>query len=80
MFRNTFFKILDDRYEGDYSPRNNRGNVMAVEDEYDPAATRTLFVGNIEKTTTYGDLKEAFERYGEIVVSKVDLSSTSEQR
>ena len=53
---------------------------MAVEDEYDPAATRTLFVGNIEKTTTYGDLKEAFERYGEIVVSKVDLSSTSEQR
>ncbi|EDO40891.1 predicted protein, partial [Nematostella vectensis] len=37
------------------------------EDEFDPGCTRTLFVGNIEKTTTYGDLKEAFERYGEVI-------------
>ena len=48
-----------------------------VDDEYDPAATRTLFVGNIEKTTTYGDLKEAFERYGEIVVSLAEFERTA---
>jgi len=40
-----------------------------VDDDFDPGCTRTLFVGNIEKTTNFSDLKEAFERYGEIVVS-----------
>ena len=40
-----------------------------MDDEFDPGCTRTLFVGNIEKTTTFSDLKEAFDRYGEIVVS-----------
>ena len=40
-----------------------------MDDDFDPGCTRTLFVGNIEKTTTFSDLKEAFERYGEIVVS-----------
>lgn len=43
-----------------------------VDDDFDPGCTRTLFVGNIEKTTTFSDLKEAFERYGEIVVSNKD--------
>lgn len=44
-----------------------------VDDDFDPGCTRTLFVGNIEKTTTFSDLKEAFERYGEIVVSDKDI-------
>lgn len=42
-----------------------------MDDDFDPGCTRTLFVGNIEKTTTFSDLKEAFERYGEIVVSNL---------
>lgn len=49
-----------------------------VDDDFDPGCTRTLFVGNIEKTTTFSDLKEAFERYGEIVVSDKDISDESE--
>ncbi|XP_069775004.1 msx2-interacting protein [Narcine bancroftii] len=36
-------------------------------DEFHPKATRTLFIGNLEKTTTYGDLRNIFERFGEIV-------------
>lgn len=41
-----------------------------MDDDFDPGCTKTLFVGNIEKTTTYGDLKEAFERFGEVLVRK----------
>ncbi|XP_078095104.1 msx2-interacting protein isoform X8 [Mustelus asterias] len=37
-------------------------------DEFHPKATRTLFIGNLEKTTTYGDLRNIFERFGEIVL------------
>uniref|UniRef100_A0A1A8UVK2 Msx2-interacting protein n=1 Tax=Nothobranchius furzeri TaxID=105023 RepID=A0A1A8UVK2_NOTFU len=36
-------------------------------DEFHPKATRTLFIGNLEKTTTYHDLLNIFERFGEIV-------------
>ena len=49
-----------------------------VDDDFDPGCTRTLFVGNIEKTTTFSDLKDAFERYGEIVVSGKDIFDESE--
>ncbi|XP_068097749.1 msx2-interacting protein isoform X2 [Hyperolius riggenbachi] len=36
-------------------------------DEYHPKATRTLFIGNLEKTTTHVDLQNVFQRFGEIV-------------
>ncbi|KAM9752896.1 msx2-interacting protein [Menidia menidia] len=36
-------------------------------DEFHPKATRTLFIGNLEKTTTYNDLLNVFQRFGEIV-------------
>ncbi|XP_062871589.1 msx2-interacting protein [Trichomycterus rosablanca] len=36
-------------------------------DEFHPKATRTLFIGNLEKTTTYHDLLNLFQRFGEIV-------------
>uniref|UniRef100_A0A672JWH7 Msx2-interacting protein n=1 Tax=Sinocyclocheilus grahami TaxID=75366 RepID=A0A672JWH7_SINGR len=36
-------------------------------DEFHPKATRTLFIGNLEKTTTYHDLLSIFQRFGEIV-------------
>lgn len=38
-------------------------------DEYHPKATRTLFVGNLEKDTTVSDLVEIFKEYGEVIVS-----------
>ncbi|XP_032237951.2 msx2-interacting protein [Nematostella vectensis] len=60
----------DEKFEGsDFPPRHRGGGSISnySEDEFDPGCTRTLFVGNIEKTTTYGDLKEAFERYGEVI-------------
>lgn len=49
-------------------------------DEFHPKATRTLFIGNLEKTTTYHDLLNIFQRFGEIVVccyiiNTVDLRS-----
>ncbi|XP_047647975.1 msx2-interacting protein isoform X2 [Phacochoerus africanus] len=37
-------------------------------DEFHPKATRTLFIGNLEKTTTYHDLRNIFQRFGEIVL------------
>ena len=62
--------ILDDRYDAsDLPPRHRSHAGSLMDDDFDPGCTRTLFVGNIEKTTTFSDLKEAFERYGEIVVS-----------
>ncbi|XP_015268064.1 PREDICTED: msx2-interacting protein [Gekko japonicus] len=36
-------------------------------DEFHPKATRTLFIGNLEKTTTYHDLCNIFQRFGGIV-------------
>lgn len=38
-------------------------------DEYHPKATRTLFVGNLEKDTTVQDLLDKFSVFGEIIVS-----------
>lgn len=37
-------------------------------DEFHPKATRTLFIGNLEKTTTHLDLHNVFQRFGDIVV------------
>ncbi|XP_077384546.1 msx2-interacting protein isoform X2 [Festucalex cinctus] len=36
-------------------------------DEFHPKATRTLFIGNLEKTTIREQLFEIFQRFGEIV-------------
>ncbi|XP_073512212.1 msx2-interacting protein-like isoform X2 [Phyllobates terribilis] len=36
-------------------------------DEFHPKATRTLFITNLEKTTTHLDLRDEFKRFGEIV-------------
>ena len=35
---------------------------------FDPHATRTVFVGNLEKTMMHGELRSIFERFGEVVV------------
>ena len=71
--------VIDDRYDNsDHPPRHRSHGSSMVDDDFDPGCTRTLFVGNIEKTTTFSDLKEAFERYGEIVVSDKDIFDESE--
>nr|XP_055073310.1 msx2-interacting protein isoform X1 [Misgurnus anguillicaudatus] len=36
-------------------------------DEFHPKATRTLFIGNLEKTTNYQQLLDVFQRFGEVV-------------
>ena len=36
---------------------------------FDLNATRTLFVGNLDKQITHGDLRKIFEKFGEVVVS-----------
>ena len=38
-------------------------------DEYHPKATRTLFVGNLEKEISTQSLRDTFKPYGEIIVS-----------
>ncbi|KAM4741082.1 msx2-interacting protein isoform 3-T3 [Anableps anableps] len=47
--------------ENDYRPLDGRL------DEFHPKATRTLFIGNLEKTTSYQQLLDIFQRFGEIV-------------
>ena len=42
-------------------------------DEYHPKATRTLFVGNLEKDIGSEELREIFNAYGEILVSCCSL-------
>ena len=42
---------------------------------FDPMATRTLFVGNLDKLMTHGDLRKIFEKYGDVVVSIYCLSN-----
>lgn len=37
-------------------------------DEYHPRATRTLFVGNLDKDITKSDLTNRFGQFGEILV------------
>lgn len=37
-------------------------------DEHHPKATRTLFVGNLEKEITMEELKDMFSKYGDILV------------
>ena len=67
----------DDRYDSsDHRHRHRSHAGSMIDDDFDPGCTRTLFVGNIEKTTTFSDLKDAFERYGEIVVSFHKVVST----
>jgi RNA recognition motif-containing protein len=38
-------------------------------DEFHPKATRTLFIGNLEKDVTPSELRKHFEQFGEIIVS-----------
>lgn len=39
------------------------------QDEYHHKATRTLFIGNLEKDITPALLRDTFDQFGEIIVS-----------
>ena len=53
-----------------YKRRSDAGGsgFNSADDVYQFNATRTIFVGNIERNTNSTELKRMFERYGEIVV------------
>lgn len=63
LFFQFFYFLIETESENEFRPLDERI------DEFHPKATRTLFIGNLEKTTTYHDLLNIFQRFGEIVVS-----------
>ncbi|XP_011882782.1 PREDICTED: protein split ends isoform X3 [Vollenhovia emeryi] len=54
-------------YQG-YDVEDNEFRPYEAElDEYHPKATRTLFIGNLEKDVTASELRKHFELFGEII-------------
>lgn len=47
---------------------SNRPVQSQALDDIDPQATRSLFVGNIPKNISVFDVRDAFQRYGNILV------------
>jgi len=43
-------------------------------DEFHPKATRTLFIGNLEKDITASEIRSYFDQFGEIIVSRFERS------
>lgn len=41
----------------------------AEQDEFHPKATRTLFIGNLDKDITTQEIRKHFDQFGEIIVS-----------
>lgn len=62
-------KIEVTLYEGVEVDDNEFRPLEAELDEYHPKATRTLFIGNLEKDITAAELRKHFEQFGEIIVS-----------
>lgn len=53
-----------------YDVEDNEARPYDTElDEYHPKATRTLFIGNLEKDISAQDIRQAFDQFGEIIVS-----------
>ncbi|CAG2122226.1 unnamed protein product, partial [Medioppia subpectinata] len=60
-------KIEVSAHEGIDAEDNDFRPLEAELDEHHPKATRTLFVGNLEKDVSTSDLKDHFEQFGEII-------------
>lgn len=61
-------------YHG-YDVEDNEARPYDTElDEYHPKATRTLFIGNLEKDVTASDIRQTFDKFGEIIVSKDSIT------
>lgn len=62
-------KIEVTAHEGLDAEDNEFRPLEAELDEYHPKATRTLFIGNLEKDITTAELRKHFDQFGEIIVS-----------
>ncbi|CAB4026812.1 msx2-interacting -like, partial [Paramuricea clavata] len=62
-----------------YKRRSDAGGpgFNSADDVYQFNATRTIFVGNIERNTNSAELKRMFERYGEIVDIDIKKQGTN---
>ncbi|CAG9824722.1 unnamed protein product, partial [Phaedon cochleariae] len=54
-------------YQGYDVDDNDQRPYEAEIDEYHPKATRTLFIGNLEKDVTASELRKHFDQFGEII-------------
>lgn len=68
-------KIEVSAHEAIEAEDNDFRPLEAELDEYHPKATRTLFVGNLEKDVSPAELKSHFEPFGEIIVSRARFES-----
>nr|CAB3266529.1 msx2-interacting protein [Phallusia mammillata] len=57
-------------YEGEVSGKELQ-ECGGIIDEFHPRASRTLFVGNLDKTVGYSDIQNIFVRFGEIVAIEI---------
>ncbi|XP_019855294.1 PREDICTED: msx2-interacting protein-like isoform X2 [Amphimedon queenslandica] len=59
----------EDQYSSSLTPLGfSHGNpFISPGNEFDPSATRSLFVGNIHKNVSIYDLRDVFQRYGHIL-------------
>lgn len=71
-------KIEVTAHEGLDAEDNEFRPLEAELDEYHPKATRTLFIGNLEKDITTAELRKHFDQFGEIIVSSLILKSLKE--
>ncbi|XP_045477804.1 protein split ends isoform X2 [Harmonia axyridis] len=60
-------------YQGFDVDDNDLRPYEAEIDEFHPKATRTLFIGNLEKDTTASDLRKHFDQFGEII--EIDIKN-----
>ncbi|XP_054716384.1 protein split ends-like [Uloborus diversus] len=60
-------KIEVTAHEGLDAEDNEFRPLEAELDEYHPKATRTLFIGNLEKDITTNELRKHFDQFGEII-------------
>ncbi|XP_013774796.1 LOW QUALITY PROTEIN: msx2-interacting protein-like [Limulus polyphemus] len=73
-------KIEVTAHEGLDGEDNEFRPLEADLDEFHPKATRTLFIGNLEKDITHSELRKHFEQFGDIIeidIKKQGATSTS---
>ncbi|XP_076315949.1 uncharacterized protein LOC143228608 [Tachypleus tridentatus] len=64
-------KIEVTAHEGLDGEDNEFRPLEADLDEFHPKATRTLFIGNLEKDVTHSDLRKHFEQFGDIIETDI---------
>ncbi|XP_076804995.1 uncharacterized protein LOC143448925 isoform X4 [Clavelina lepadiformis] len=65
-------------YEGEVSGKELQ-ECGGIIDEFHPRASRTLFVGNLDKTVGYSDIQNIFVRFGEIVAIEIKKQNSIPQ-